>query len=196
LGGTAAAHGQPAPETAAPAKPFEYVGTKTCRACHDAQHTSWEKTKMGKAFASLAPGAGTEIRSKAGLDPETDYRKAGECLECHAVGFGRPGGYAAFDEKDTKAAREARNREGVGCECCHGPGSEYVKVFKQIAESGRKYKVEELYAAGLIRADQAACAACHNERSTGAKAGLKFDYDAAKTQDIHEHVPLKQREPS
>jgi hypothetical protein len=165
--------------------------------CHDAEHKSWEKTKMAKSFELLAPGAGKEIRGKAGLDPEKDYRKEADCLACHTVGFGRAGGYAVPDPNDKKAVNLAKSREGVGCESCHGPGSEYVKIFKEVAESGRKYKVEELYAAGLTKPGPNMCIGCHNENSTGAKAGGEtFDFEKVSKQGVHEHKPLKQREPS
>ncbi|HEY3244445.1 MAG TPA: cytochrome c family protein [Phycisphaerae bacterium] len=182
-------------QVAAAGKNPEYVGTKTCRMCHDAEHKSWEKTQMAKAFETLAPGAGKEIRVKAGLDPDKDYRQDAVCLACHTVGFGKSGGYAVSDPSDKKAVNQAKSRENVGCECCHGAGSEYVKIFKEVAESGRKYKVEELYAVGLIKPGENMCTGCHNESSTGAKAGLeKFDYDKMRAKGIHDLQPLKQRE--
>ncbi len=194
--GPAARAGDPPVDGDASSGPtkFAYVGTKTCRTCHLGEHKSWEATRMAKTFDALAPGGGRDMRVKVGLDPDKDYRGDGECLACHVTGFGHPGGYEVPEKGDRTAAREAKARESVGCEACHGPGSEYVKLFREIAESGRKYRPEELYAAGLNRPEASMCIGCHNERSTGFKAGIRFDYEKMKDQGRHEVFPLKQRE--
>lgn len=171
-----------------------YVGNKKCKKCHIKQHKSWEKTRMGKAFDILKPGNNKEAKEKFDLDVEKDYTTDEKCLKCHTVGYGEPGGYATPDPEDKKAVRKAKRLEGVGCECCHGPGSEYVKVFDEIMKSKRKYKVEELYAVGLRKIDESVCITCHNEESPSVNPGDLFDYNKRKDEGTHEHYPLKQRE--
>ena len=77
----------------------EFVGADKCKMCHKVQYTSWVEMGHAKAFDQLAEG---------------DKANA-ECLKCHATG-GR-GGVAALESFSPT--------EGVGCESCHGPGSEY-----------------------------------------------------------------------
>ncbi len=173
---------------------YSFVGNKKCKKCHIKQYKSWAETRMAKAFDILSPGNNKEAKEKFNLDVEKDYTKDETCLKCHTVGYGKPGGYAIPDPEDKKAVRKAKNLEGVGCECCHGPGSEYIKVFDEILKSERKYKVEELYAVGLSKIDETVCTTCHNEESPSVNPGDPFDYENRKDEGTHEHYPLKQRE--
>ena len=47
--------GSGSPEGCPRAEDATYVGADTCKACHFKQSSSWKKTKMAKAFASLKP---------------------------------------------------------------------------------------------------------------------------------------------
>lgn len=173
---------------------YSYVGSKQCKKCHIKEHRSWAKTKMGLAFEILKPGQSEEARKKFNLDVSKDYTKDETCLKCHTVGFGKPGGYAIPDPDDKKAVRRAKKLESIGCECCHGAGGEYVKVFAEIQKSKRKYKVEELYAVGLVKIDKSTCLTCHNEESPTIEPSDPFDFEKRKSEGTHEHHPLKQRE--
>ncbi len=173
---------------------YSYVGSKKCKKCHIKQYKSWEKTRMGKAFEILRPGNNKEAKEKFDLDVGKDYTTDEKCLKCHTVGYGKPGGYAVPDPEDKKAVRKAKKLQSVGCECCHGPGSEYIKVFDEILKSKRKYKVDELYAVGLRKVDESVCIACHNEESPSVNPGDLFDFEKRKDEGTHEHYPLTQRE--
>ncbi len=172
---------------------YAYVGSKKCKKCHLKQYKSLEATKMGKAFDILKPGQRKEKKEQFKLDVDKDYTQDKTCIKCHTTGFGHEGGYAIPDPSDKKAVYLAKNLESVGCEMCHGPGSEYIKVFDEILKSKRKYKVEELYKVGLRKVDEAMCKTCHNEESPSINPGDSFDYEEKKDEGTHEHIALKQR---
>ncbi|MCM8533670.1 MAG: hypothetical protein NE330_21075 [Lentisphaeraceae bacterium] len=94
-----------------------YVGTETCASCHTTSHEIWKNSPHAKAFKSLEA-------SKSQSDPR--------CLKCHTVGFNEPSGYKRkFGE--TKLVN-------VGCESCHGPGSEHVKQRMSPEKALFKYR--------------------------------------------------------
>ena len=191
-----AAVGDPGQDTAGKAadQKYSYVGSKSCKKCHIKLYKSWEKTSSAKAFESLKPGQAAEAKTKHGLDPAKDYTKDESCLKCHVTGFGQPGGYAIPDAADAAAVKKAKTLEGSGCESCHGPGSAYIDVFKEINKSKRKYKVDELYAVGLNKMGPDACTDCHNDKSPTYTEDKKLDYAKDKDRETHDHIPLKQRE--
>ncbi|NNE92183.1 MAG: hypothetical protein HKN23_11095 [Verrucomicrobiales bacterium] len=86
--------------------PATYVGSEACAGCHPKAYEVWSKTGHAHAFDSL------NYRDSK-MDPS--------CVKCHVVGFGEPGGYL-------RSMAEERKLINVGCESCHGPGSEHVKV--------------------------------------------------------------------
>lgn len=173
---------------------YEYVGSSKCKMCHLSEHKSWKKTAMGRAFTTLKPGKAVEAKEKHGLDPNKDYTTDETCLACHTTGYGHPGGYAIPAADDKKAARAAKKLRDVGCEACHGPGSEYIKVFKDIFRTKRKYKVAELYAVGLTKIDAATCTTCHNENNPTYDPADPFDFEKAVDTETHDRKELKQRE--
>ncbi len=174
--------------------PHAYVGSSKCKKCHMKQNKSWKKTKMGNALETLRPGVKADAKKAHGLDPTKDYTTDATCLKCHTTGHGHEGGYFIPDAGDKKALKKAGKLAGVGCESCHGPGAEYIKVFEDIQKNKRKYDVKELYSVGLTKMDAKACTNCHNETSPTYDASKPFDFDSMKDTDTHEHIPLKQRD--
>jgi hypothetical protein len=171
-----------------------YVGSKTCKKCHLKQYKSWEKTKMAHAFDVLRPNERSDKKTEAKLDPSKDYTTDPQCLKCHTVGFGTESGYQVPPPDDKKAQRRADKLLGTGCESCHGPGSEYVKLHKQIQDDKRKYKSEEMYAAGMYRIGPELCVTCHNTDNPFVGPDYVFEYEKRKDEGKHEHLPLKYRE--
>lgn len=171
---------------------FEYIGSNKCKKCHLPEYKDWEKTRHGTAIDTLKPGNKAEAKTKHNLDPAKDYTKDATCVACHSVGLGKPGGYQI--PGDEEAAKKVKHLESVGCEMCHGPGSKYSELHEEIMKSKRKYKVEEMYAAGMLKSDQAVCLTCHNEKSPSVDTSVPFDYEKMKEKGVHAHVPLKQRE--
>ena len=84
-----------------------YVGSDACRDCHEPEHTTWVASPHAQTLETL---------SRAGESDNAD------CLKCHTTGYGRPGGFPA-----AAAAESHADLARVGCESCHGPGSEHVK---------------------------------------------------------------------
>jgi hypothetical protein len=85
----------------------DYVGSDACRSCHESEHATWAASPHAQAVATL---------SRAGKSDNAD------CLKCHTTGYGRPGGFPA-----EAAAESHGDLARVGCESCHGPGSEHVR---------------------------------------------------------------------
>ncbi|MCB9763195.1 MAG: cytochrome c family protein [Alphaproteobacteria bacterium] len=126
--------GPPIHPSAAPLPAFQgvsratatYVGGAACGACHPAEAEVWSRTAHSHAYETL------QGRQRA-YDPS--------CIRCHTVGFGHPGGF--------RSAAQDPGLRGVGCEACHGPGSDHVDA------PAAGY--------GVLPEGPAACVACHTE---------------------------------
>lgn len=162
----------------------EYVGFEGCAMCHRDQFKDWEKSRHAKAFELLKPGVRVAAKKKAELDPDKDYTTSIKCLKCHTTGYREAGGYVNM--KDTPS------RAGIGCEMCHGPGSEYRKIHKQ-KHTG--FTREEVMAAGQMYGSQdtAVCARCHEHEDTPMKPTVdeKYHFDLEErlkiTRSYHKH---------
>lgn len=146
------------PALAEESKRFEFAGVKSCKKCHRKVWRSWKETLMADSFTILKPGERTEIKIKAGLDPNKDYTKDETCLPCHTTGYGEPGGFVSVEKTPTMV--------GVSCEACHGPGKEYNKVM---GKHSRTYTEEEVAHAGINLDPRVTCLECHNENSPTGK---------------------------
>ncbi len=138
---------------------FMYVGAAKCQICHKTesqgqQYPIWQKSKHSTSFQALSSPEGATIALSAGVQnaPESPV-----CLKCHAPLFAK--------------ASEIKN-EGVTCEVCHGPGSEYRKlsIMKDRAAAVKN---------GLIvyesqEAIRQQCLSCHANAH-----GKSFDFVAA-----------------
>jgi formate-dependent nitrite reductase cytochrome c552 subunit len=162
-----------------------FVGSKSCQKCHFKEYSSWQKTKMAQAFASLKPGGAPEGRKKANLDAAKDYTKDAACVGCHVTGYGKPGGYPELG-KEWSEEEKARAvlLEGVGCESCHGPGEKYSTYKKD----NKEYKWADIANLGAIATDEKTCATCHNEKSP---TYVKFTFAEKIGKDTHEVQKLK-----
>ncbi|MFQ5766669.1 MAG: multiheme c-type cytochrome [Acidobacteriota bacterium] len=81
-----------------------FVGAEACAPCHSSAMEAWRLSSHAHAFKTL-------------VDKHQDFNE--ECVACHAVGFGRTGGFV-----NAKATPDLVN---VQCESCHGPGSVHVE---------------------------------------------------------------------
>jgi hypothetical protein len=132
--------------------------------CHSSKKSGaaykiWAESTHAKAYETLASEESKKIATERGID---DAQKAAECLSCHITGHG-----VAANLLEKGYSME----DGVTCEACHGPGSEYnpMKIMKQITAgelNGADY--------GLMDPDNENCISCHNEKSPTYKG---FDYE-------------------
>ncbi len=81
-----------------------FAGTQSCAACHPTAMKAWADSGHGHAFHTL-------VARQADADPN--------CIACHTVGFGTASGY--------RREFGATKLVDVGCESCHGPGSQHVE---------------------------------------------------------------------
>jgi hypothetical protein len=111
---------------------LEYTGSASCKPCHDYEYEKWSGKSHAKALATLE-----EVGSQ--FDPE--------CVVCHVVGMDYETGFISLEKTG--------DLKDVGCENCHGPGSEHII-------SGGKAKTTE---------PKSACIHCHTPEHSGEYAG-------------------------
>jgi YVTN family beta-propeller protein len=146
------------PKLAASPSGPNYTGVQRCADCHTGpdmgyQFSHWRLGPHAQAYAVLATPEADEIAAEAGLEGEPQHSPT--CLACHLTG----GAEDAVGKLDTFAVDE-----GVGCEACHGPGSEYI----------------ETHPLGLPAVTRKTCQPCHQKAH-----GKKFDFKAASLEITH-----------
>jgi hypothetical protein len=158
----------------------EIIGAPKCKGCHKAktgdQWKIWTESAHARAFETLASEKSKNIAKEKGLgDPQTEDA----CLKCHATKSSLGAG-VVVNQKGKYA-----DTEGVGCESCHGPGSDY-KSKKVMVDP------EAARGAGLIMIGSAeGCTHCHNEESPTFKG---FDFEPRWAEIAHP-VPLQEKAP-
>lgn len=148
-------------------KEASYVGNDKCaKMCH-------KGVAKGEIYEKWLASGHAKAFEKIPADKKGDKT----CWGCHTMGAGKPGGYAPD-------AANAADLAAVGCESCHGPGSEYKAL--PVMKDPVKAK-----AAGCITPNEKSCLGCHaGTVPEGHKALAKFDFATAKTKIEHK-VPKK-----
>jgi peroxiredoxin len=132
-----------------------YSGNEVCAVCHEAETETWELTNHASAFDTLV---------RHGADGR------GECVSCHVVGYGQPGGY--------QVARPDPGLENVGCETCHGRGGPHLSP---------DFVKDHAY--------EAACQSCHNpEHSLGFEYASFLPRVSHAANHAHLALPPEERE--
>jgi hypothetical protein len=143
----------------------KYIGVKMCGACHRGEKKGmvfeiWQKSKHALAYKTLESAEAAKIAKEKGLKKPAN--ESPECLKCHVLtgGLDKSLLNPSFDVKD-----------GVQCETCHGPGSDYKSITVMKSR-------EKAIAAGLIIGtdDPKLCEKCHNPESPTYK---EFKYKEA-----------------
>ena len=138
-------------------KEFDYVGVKTCGMCHKkdkdgAQLSKWEEGPHSGAYETLMTEEADKIAKELGHGDKAV--EADACLKCHATGF---------DLAAERLGKRFSVEDGVQCETCHGPGSEYksMKIMKDhqlSVDNGMRDFVND-------ESIEDFCITCHNEES-------------------------------
>jgi len=118
-------------------------GDEACRVCHLRQHNDWLLTRHACAWETL-------VRMGKQADPE--------CVRCHVVRHGQPGGFASMEATPHLA--------NVQCEACHGGNGCKALTGKPV----EPLKPET-------------CQACHD-----AKHSPRFDFAAARPRVLHDRA--------
>jgi hypothetical protein len=114
---------------------LEYTGSESCKGCHEYheyEYEKWSQKAHAHAYATLE-------RVGSQLDPE--------CVSCHVVGMEYESGFVS--------EQKTGHLKNVGCENCHGPGSEHISSGGNKALTGPK----------------SGCIDCHTPEHSGEYAG-------------------------
>lgn len=111
----------------------KYVGSNACKNCHKEAFKIWENSGHSHGTETLEDVKKERPPFGREFDPE--------CMRCHTTGFEHPGGYdhpvpnlAAWKPGQRPALQPGelddhnKKLRGIGCESCHGPGSEHIKI--------------------------------------------------------------------
>ncbi|MFH1370133.1 MAG: multiheme c-type cytochrome [Planctomycetota bacterium] len=132
---------------------LQYVGSKSCKLCHDYEYEKWltssqvfihglpkqpsPDSRHADAFATL---------EKVGSDYDP------ECVICHVVGMQFQSGFISPEKTS--------DLKDVGCENCHGPGSDHLSSLGAVETSG----------------PMSTCTDCHNTEHSAEYAGNEKQY--------------------
>jgi hypothetical protein len=157
----------------------QYTGVKDCGRCHKKelvgdQLAEWEKGPHAKAYETLKGDDAKRIAEEKGMSVAP--HESPECLRCHATAHGL--------EKDQIYKKPLRLEDGVQCESCHGPGSDYRK--KTVHAKSRDKGIE----AGMWEPgkNDEICVTCHNSESPTFDTAKGFDLEA-RLKEIEHPIP-------
>jgi hypothetical protein len=114
-----------------------YVGSKACQKCHEYEYEKWSGKAHADAFATLE-------RVGSDYDPE--------CVICHVVAMEYTSGFVTV--------QETPHLKDVGCENCHGPGSQHAQTSGQAETAEPKMT----------------CLDCHTPEHSGGYAGHEAEF--------------------
>jgi len=152
-----------------------YVGVKTCAMCHKSekqgkQLSIWENSKHSKAYETLLTEEADKIAKEKGYETKAVETEA--CLKCHATGY---------NIDASLLGKKFKVEDGVQCETCHGPGSDYksIKIMKD---------KEKAIAKGLklYENPEKLCITCHNDESP-----IKVEFNFAERWEKIKHTVPK-----
>jgi len=162
------------PATEGEEKQPVYVGARVCASCHDGpsmghQFSLWLLTRHSQAYAELATPEAREMAIISGIPGEPMETMA--CLGCHAT---------AADSEDWERDPTFRIEDGVQCERCHGPGSEYMheEVMRDRDAAVR---------AGLKFLSVRECELCHEVKGSHAAIHKKPRLDMVRARETIAH---------
>ena len=125
---------------------LNYVGVEKCQICHRTdsqgrQYPIWQASQHSSSFSVLGKPEVVAKAKSMGIQDPTD---APQCLGCHSP--------LAEKAPELKA-------EGVTCEACHGPGSEYKKL--SLMKNPKEAQKNGLAAFADAEDIKTLCLSCH-----------------------------------
>ena len=116
----------------------------------------------------MSSQASLDYAKKNGI---ADPAKEAKCLKCHST----------YEKAAANLRAGITAQEGVSCESCHGPGSNYKSptVMKN-----KKLAMES----GLIIPDKNVCLGCHNKENPFFK---EFNFETASAKIAHPDPAVK-----
>lgn len=151
-----------------------YVGVKVCAECHDGdamgnQCSIWARSRHADAYAALSKPEARQIAKLSGVP--VPPQQSPLCLGCHATAA-----EAEPWERDPTFAIQ----DGVQCEHCHGPGSEY-------ADAAVMMNRELAMKRGLRLPSREECLSCHAPKGShdAVLKAERLDMDVAWEQIKH-----------
>ncbi len=149
----------------------KYIGSHTCGECHKGpakgyQFSKWRMSAHARAYSVLATDKAYKIAKKQGL--KDSPQSSPECLKCHSTAYHEP---AKGDVEFYSLS------EGVGCEACHGAGSNYYP--EAIMTDARAAK-----AVGLKEVTRQTCLECHKDTKD-----KPFDFEKELKKIAHPDPP-------
>ncbi len=138
---------------------FTYIGAAKCAVCHKTesqgkQYPIWQEAKHSQSLAALSTPQAAEYAKAANVQNPVE---SPDCLKCHSPLY--------------EKALELK-AEGVSCEVCHGPGSEYKKL--NIMKDQALARQNGLVAYDSQDAVKKQCLTCHANAH-----GKSFDFATA-----------------
>ncbi len=145
-----------------------YVGEQVCRQCHHQQGNRdqfniWRQSKHAQAHSVLFKPESKEIAELSGIDIEP--WESPICLGCHTT---------AYNVEEWERDDTFRFEDGVQCELCHGPGSDYI-------DADIMRDRDKAIRAGLKKTQKRDCMICHKEKNSHVSVlnSKIFDFDSA-----------------
>jgi hypothetical protein len=106
---------------------LEYVGSRSCKLCHDYEYEKWSTSQPLILHSGDTPSQGRHANAFATLEKVgSDYDP--ECVICHVVGMQYQSGFIS--------PAKTPELKDIGCENCHGPGSEHLRSLGAVETSG------------------------------------------------------------
>jgi len=131
-------------------EPVIITGSQKCGECHSLknlgdQQSVWEKSRHWESYKILLTEKAVSFASKNNLEAPHNNTL---CLKCHTT---------EFSLKDFDKSPVYDINEGIGCESCHGAGSNYypAELHKEESEFKRN---------GGIVGDESTCKSCHSPK--------------------------------
>ena len=130
---------------------YSFIGVKSCVMCHKSEKQGqqlkiWEDSQHSKAYETLLTEKADNIAKEKGY--ETKASETEDCLKCHVSGY---------NVDASLLGKNFKMEQGVQCETCHGPGSDYKK--KKVMKDREKSIANGLQ---FYEKPEELCITCHN----------------------------------